>query len=246
MRSTRLRSALVLAALIAMPAPALIAQEAPGRFVGRVVDHDSGKPLEGARVTFRDTELAAVTDNQGAFLIRNIPAGLHAVQVELLGYETRGGPVRILPGQTMEALIRLATKPIELPPIDVSVRSPRLESVGFYVRRDETGSQGRFITRDIIEKRNPQLLTDLFYNQHGLRVTYGGAGVRYVTVNRGGGCTPMFYIDGVRGDNSNFDVVRPETIEGIEIYVGAVLPIQYQSSTDCGVIVVWTRRGSRS
>jgi hypothetical protein len=181
----------------------------------------------------------------GYFEITAIPPGLHAIDVDLLGYEKRSAPLRVLPAQTLEAEIRMSTKPIELPPLEVSIRSPRLEDAGFYQRRDEFGRQGRFITRDIIERRNPQVLSDLLYNQPGIRVDYIGAGQRRVFVNRNQGCQPMFYIDGALGDNRDVDVVRPETIEGVEIYIGANLPIQYKSMTDCGVIAVWTRRGRR-
>jgi len=242
---TRIPVALGILALLAFAAPA-VAQDRPGRMVGRVVDHDNGRPLAGAQVALRDSELSALTDGQGYFEISSIPPGLHAIDVELLGYETRSAPIRVLPAQTLEAEIRMSTKPIELPPLEVSIRSPRLEDAGFYQRRDEFGRQGRFITRDIIERRNPQVLTDLLYNQPGLRVDYMGAGSRRVFVNRNQGCQPMLYIDGARGDNRDFDVVRVETIEGVEIYIGANLPIQYKSSTDCGVIVIWTRRGQRN
>jgi hypothetical protein len=240
------RTALAFATVLLLASATLAqAQERPGRFIGRIVDHENGRPLGGATITIRDTDRTAVSDNQGLFEISNIPTGLQAFDVELLGYETRSSPIRVLPNQTIEADVRMTSKPIELPPIEVSVRSPRLESAGFYDRRYEMGRQGRFITRDIIERRNIQLLTDLLYNQPGIRVEYSGVGQRRVWVNRSQGCTPMFYIDGALGDNTNFDVVRPETIEGMEIYVGANMPIQYKSMTDCGVILVWTRRGSR-
>jgi hypothetical protein len=242
MTHSAIRAAFALAAVLVLP---LDAQERPGRMVGRIVDHDNGRPLAGAQIAIRDSELRAISDGQGWFEITAIPTGLHGVDVELIGYETRSAPVRVLPAQTIETEIRLSTKPIELPPLEVTVRSPRLEDAGFYQRRDEWGRQGRFITRDLIERRNPQLLTDLLYNQPGLRVEYGGAGVRRVWVNRSQGCTPMFYLDGILSDNTNFDVARPETIEGIEIYVGANIPIQYKAMTDCGVIAVWTRRGRR-
>ncbi|MCI0433180.1 MAG: TonB-dependent receptor [Gemmatimonadetes bacterium] len=244
MIQTITRGALAAALTLFLVEP-MSAQERPGRFIGRVVDHDNGKPLQGARITLRDTDRSAMTDQQGYFEITDIRPGLHAFDAELLGFESRSSPVRVLSGQTIEAEVRMSAKPIELPPIEVSVRSPRLEASGFYDRRLEFGSQGRFITRDLIERRNPQIVTDLLYNQPGLRVEYDGVGRRRVTVNRNAGCTPMLYLDGVSGDNTNFDVVRPETIEGIEIYIGAMMPIQYQSRTDCGVILIWTRRGSR-
>ncbi len=236
------RGALI-AALTAAFALPVSAQERPGRFIGRVVDHENGKPLPGAQVALRDSDRSAITDGQGFFEINDIRPGLHGMDVVLLGFETRSAPVRILSGQTIEAEVRMAARPIELPPIEVSVRSPRLEAAGFYDRKLEFGGQGRFITRELIERRNPQNVTDLLYNQPGLKVEYDGVGRRRLMVTRNQGCTPMLYLDGVLGDNTSFDVVRPVTIEGIEVYIGAMIPIQYKAKTDCGVILIWTRRG---
>jgi hypothetical protein len=65
-------------------------------------------------------------------------------------------------------------------------------------------------------------------------------------------CIPLFFLDGVPfavpyGDISY--VVRPEEIEGIEVYTSAEIPAQFkrhankpgEPSSECGVIVVWTR-----
>jgi len=228
-----------------LPARPALAQEPPGRIVGKVVDYKSGKPLAGARVGINGTDNQTISDNAGGFVLTDVPAGIQPLEAELIGYETRKGPIRVLSRETMELEIRLSTQPIQLPPLEVSVRSGRLEGVGFYERRDEFGAQGSFITRAEIEKKNAQLFTDLLYNQHGLKVDYVGAGRRRVFINRGVGCTPMLWVDGNVLDNTNFDIIRPEVIEGIEIYIGASMPIQFHyAASDCGVIAVWTRRGS--
>ena len=228
------------------PAPTLQAQERPGRVVGRVVDHESGKPLSGANVGIRDTDIVTITDNAGRFVLSNVPAGLQAIEAELIGYEARVAQIRVVSRETVETEVVMATEPIALPPLEVTVRSARLESVGFFTRRDDFGVQGRFITVNDIERRRPQVLTDMFYNQPGLKVEYVSAGRRRVFVSRGNTCTPMFWVDGVLNDNTDFDVVRPEVIEGVEIYIGANVPLQFHRAVgDCGVIAVWTKRGRR-
>jgi hypothetical protein len=233
-------------ATVLFPAPAALAQEPPGRIVGRVVDHKSGKGIAGARVGIRESQIQTITDNAGAFTLTEVPAGMQALEAELIGYETRSAQIRVLSRETIETEVRLSTQPINLPPLEVTVRSGRLVGVGFYDRRDEFGAQGRFITRVDIEKKNAQLFTDLLYNQHGIKVEYVGAGVRRVFINRGVGCTPMLWLDGMVIDNTNFDVIRPEVVEGVEIYIGANVPLQFHyAASDCGVIAVWTRRGSR-
>lgn len=243
---SRLLAAVPLAAaLLFAPAP-LAAQEPPGRIVGRVVDHKSGKPIAGVRIGIRATDIQTLSDNAGNFVLVDVPAGMQAIEAELIGYESRAAQIRVLTREVIETEIRLSTQPIALPPLEVTVRSGRLVGVGFYDRRDEYGVQGRYITRVDIEKKHAQLFTDLLYNQHGLKVDYVGAGVRRVFVNRGTGCTPMLWVDGVVIDNTNFDIIRPETVEGVEIYIGANVPLQFHyAASDCGVVAVWTKRGSR-
>jgi hypothetical protein len=241
----RLLAALSIFAVATTARPAS-AQEPPGRVVGRVVDNENGKPLAGARVGIFDTDHQAITDNSGTFVLNGVTAGIQPLEAELIGYEIRKGPIRVVSRETVEIEIRLSTRPIELPPLRVTVRSGRLEGVGFYERRDEFGAQGSFITRADIERKNPQLFTDLLYDQHGVKVDYQGAGRRQVFINRGGGCTPMLWVDGNVMDNTNFDILRPEVIEGVEIYIGANVPMQFHyAASDCGVIAVWTRRGGR-
>jgi hypothetical protein len=66
------------------------------------------------------------------------------------------------------------------------------------------------------------------------------------------GCEPDVYLDGIRmrdripsspAENQldTVDLVPPAAIEGVEVYIGAVAPIQYDHP--CGVILIWTRRG---
>ena len=79
----------IVAALLAGVFPAQ-AQEAPrsGSIHGQVVDAATGRPLAAAAVVVLDLGLAAVTVDDGRFTLGGVPAGLHRVQVVLIGYES--------------------------------------------------------------------------------------------------------------------------------------------------------------
>jgi hypothetical protein len=63
------------------------------------------------------------------------------------------------------------------------------------------------------------------------------------TVRLRGGCQPLFVLDGAL--LSGF-VILDETfpingVEGIEVYHGSSVPIEYSGMTTCGVIMLWSR-----
>ncbi|HEU4564067.1 MAG TPA: carboxypeptidase-like regulatory domain-containing protein [Gemmatimonadaceae bacterium] len=60
-------------------------------------------------------------------------------------------------------------------------------------------------------------------------------------------CPILYYIDGQRHEATDLsidDYVRPEELEAMEVYRGtAEVPVRFQSrGSDCGVVVIWTRR----
>jgi hypothetical protein len=241
-----------------MPGKHVPAQETHVKLIGRVIDHASRDPIAGA--TIRVHEVSTLSDRQGRFLV-TVPKGAHAVAIEMLGYARREDTIRVVEGTTSDVEIQLSRKPVALPVITVVARSDWLAENGLYARKEEGGLNGRYITRADIERRSPRALTDLFYDVPGAKVQYLGIGKQLIRFNRtppGGltsnrsrvpGCDPAVFVDGQRRvDRSptadpaldDFNFLSPQVIEAIEIYVG-ISPIEFKS--DCGAIVIWTRRG---
>src|SRR5687767_1605424 len=57
-------------------------------FTGTVTDQKTGEALAGASVYFADGKIGAIADGQGKYVLRNIPAGHHVIEVSHTGYST--------------------------------------------------------------------------------------------------------------------------------------------------------------
>src|SRR5690606_3223236 len=109
------------------------------------------------------------------------------------------------------------------------------------------------IPAEEIAVRSPRRLTDLLVATQGMMVVEG------ILINKRRQCAPTVYLDGIRitheaKGSSNalkeaFEAVNllsPSLIEGVEVYPGqATVPGEFGDSiAGCGVILIWSRRGS--
>jgi hypothetical protein len=139
---------------------------------------------------------------------------------------------------------------------------------GGFDRRRLRAHGGQFLTAEDIMRRRPITTTDALRAVRGLTVlpACGGACTR-IRVGRSIGargveadvCQPVMFMDGARVSEPResdftrvqahpFDVlVSPAEIHGIEVYAGvATAPVEFASKgAECGVILVWTKRGGR-
>jgi outer membrane cobalamin receptor len=142
------------------------------------------------------------------------------------------------------------------------VTAPRVQAMlaGFEQRRK--GGSGVFFTAEQIAQRRPYSVNDMLIQVPGVQVTFPdgqtpGASPQVVfqrSLGQGGvmlqQCTPTTFIDGVRfapDISGGIDVLlRPQEVHGIEVYRNlASAPQQFQTlDSSCGVILIWTRRGS--
>jgi hypothetical protein len=248
-----------------------------------VLDAGSGKPIPGVLVAVVGTDLRVESDERGRFLFESVPAGTRSLLVERIGYAASESTLEIRPGVDVEATIRMGAEAVELPPIEVVTRAPKLTESGFFDRRDKGGSSGHYITRADIERRNASGLTDMLTDVPSVKLFNLGPGRTTLRFNRAvpsapspgrraryaldpprnaldlRGCEPDTYVDGRLYRNSSgsmtssglasetlsnvddYNAIPIHDIEGIEVYVGTVVPA-FVRHTACGAIVIWLRR----
>ena len=59
-----------------------------GKITGTVTDKETGNPLPGANVIIAETVIGTSVDENGYFIILNVPAGTYSVSAEIIGYST--------------------------------------------------------------------------------------------------------------------------------------------------------------
>jgi hypothetical protein len=241
---------------------------------GRVVDAAGGAGVPQATVTAtaeRRPDVRVLTAADGTFEIAFRQPGVYTVRVERTGYQAVASrPVTVGPTETVEVEVRVAAQAVTLDPLTVTARrgAPRvgsLERAGFYDR--EARGLGRFLRRDVIEKRQHRRLANILDELPGIHAVRDRNGNEFVTVTRAQStgairraqrgedniCPPQIYLDGTlvhagtpgsrqSGTGIN-DLISPERIEAIEVYGStAQLPVEYSgSNAACGVVLIWSR-----
>ncbi len=226
--------------------------ELPGgsRIGGVVLDAAGRRPVEGVRLRLHDTPHETSSDAQGRFLFVDVAPGDYLLETRRPGYADRTDSVSVDRGQELSIEVALASSPVDLPPLLVVTLSQRLVSAGFYERRSHGG--GTFITREQIEARHVERLSDVLARLPGLHrsvrangsTTIGMRGVKTITTE----CRTEYFVDGVPAmlEEIGVDAVSVHDVEGVEVYRGSSeLPIEFHAGRAmCGAIVIWTRDGS--
>jgi hypothetical protein len=219
---------------------------------GRVLENGTDRPVPSAQIELRSgSEVRASTKSyeDGSFVITAPVAGDYQVAAARVGYESLLSNAFHLEMQDSAALVfRLTAEAVELQPVRAN-SSPRRTAArlsGFY-ERSRHARAGRFITRETIEAANVARTSDLLRRVPGLefRPTRKGG----LAVRGRGGCEPQVYIDGMDISMYNNavtvdDMVRPEDLEGVEIYGSASIPVEFVRNTpgnQCGAVMFWTR-----
>jgi hypothetical protein len=221
--------------------------DALGQIVGQVLER-AERGLADVDVSVVGQDRARTLSNQqGRFTIRDVEPGVVVVRFARIGYAPRSATLVVQAGRTAEVAAIMVVQPIELEPIEVSIRSLDLEREGFYERAAR--GWGRHFTPSDLDRLQPTLLSDLLQGRvPGVRLSplpLGG----YALVNRRsstftrGSCNLAIYLDGVQLFEPDVDRIPMEWLMAAEVYTGAGTPIQYNPE-GCGALLLWTRRGS--
>lgn len=112
--------ALLVAATLA-GAPTAAQEPGAGASIGGVVrDAATGAPLAGVRVRLEAAEAGVLTDGEGRYLLRRVPAGPQTLRAERIGYATARIPVTVPARGLLRQDVALATSALHIEGVTVT------------------------------------------------------------------------------------------------------------------------------
>ena len=188
------------AAFVLLLAPLALHAQTPtstGTLVGVVVDGDLGETLIGASVAVEGTALGAVTDLDGRFEIRGVPAGTHTLVVSYIGYTTkRVTGVALAAGQTRTVDVTLGADEVGLDEFVVETRAVENTEAALLASRQRSLAVSDAISSEAIGRSGAANVADAMQRVTGASIVDGryvvvrGLGDRYVSTQLNGAELP--------------------------------------------------------
>lgn len=208
-----------------------------GPVQGKVTD-EIGKPIAGATIKLKGTDVSVVTDTEGNFTIP-VTEQNRVLVFTHVGYDTREQVVR----DAGPMNIRLAVKNINMDEVVII-------GYGTSNRRDLTGSVGKANVEDMQKAPVPAFDQALAGRIAGVNVIArdGQPGAAAQITIRGSSVTqdasPLFVIDGFPIENMDINSINPNDIASFEVLKDASSIAIYGARGANGVILITTKRGS--
>lgn len=200
--------------------------EGNGIIKGKISTAD-GQPAAFVTVQFKGLKRTAVTDEEGVFVVRNLPAGSYELEISLTGYETQTQTVVVTDKETIAVTIQLKVSEKQLETVTVTGGRRRFvrKSTDYVARMPlkniENPQSYSTITNELMKEQGVVSFDDALKNAPGLDKLWsstgrGGDGAAYFTL-RGFAVQPSM-INGIAGLTNG--APDPANIERIEVIKG--------------------------
>jgi TonB-linked SusC/RagA family outer membrane protein len=247
----RLLGALAALCILALPAAAQ-----SGTIRGSVTDSASQRGVPGVSITVAGSTRGAVTDDDGRFTVRDVPAGTTRVRAQRIGYAFQERSVTLNAGDT--ASVSFVLRP-------VAVQLSEVVSIGYGTSsRREVSNAIASVNASAIENQPVAGIESAIQGKMaGVQVTNNagnpgnGISIRVrgpASVNAGN--QPLYVVDGVPiiqedygqlglggQDVTSISSLNPDEIESIDVLKDAASAAIYGSRGSNGVVMITTKRG---
>lgn len=207
---------------------------------GVVMYGEENEPVIGASVLVKGTTLGAITDVEGKFSIKNVPASANTLRVSYIGMETKevtfkhgGGIIKVVLNQN-----------------SVMLDETMVVAYGVANKSTYTGSVATVSSESIeklqisnvskaLEGAAPGVQVAMQSGQPGSSATIRIRGIGSINSS----AAPLYVVDGLPYDGS-IAALNPADIESISILKDAASTALYGSRAANGVILITTKKGS--
>ena len=133
---------------------------------GRVLEYETGKPLENVNVYVSGTTWGTTTDQNGNFKIDKLPSGNHEIVASIIGYESQTKSVFLKGGKISILTFKLPQAHYELEAVTVSGEVPTEWTNNYKIFRKRFLGLSQFASDCII--KNPEVINFKWVNSHHL------------------------------------------------------------------------------
>ena len=199
------------------------------------VSDENGEPMAGVSVLVKGTQIGTVTDVDGTYTLRGVPANAQTLVFSFIGMET------------LEVAAR-ATVNVTLHPDSETLDELVVVAYGVAKRESVTGAISTVKSDDIVKRPVSSVSNVLEGMSTGVMALPNGDPGDDATIRiRGigsvtGSNTPLYVIDGVPF-GGNISDLNPNDIESLSILKDATSAALYGNRASNGVILITTKRG---
>lgn len=198
---------------------------------GKITDKSNNEPLEQVSIYFPDLEKGSVSDQNGKFVIGNLPLGTYKLVASYIGYQSYSGSISILKG---ENLLDLELVPTAIEMDEVIVSTP------FHKLQRDNVMKVEYAKVAALRTKGATTLAEGITDIPGVSIVSTGTGIgkpviRGLTSNR-----VLVYAQGIRLENQQFGDehglgVNDAGIESVEVIKGPA-SLLYGSDAMGGVL----------
>ena len=203
------------------------------------VQDENGEPLAGVSILVKGTQVGTVTDIDGTFNLRGIPANAQTLVVSFIGMETLEIPVQ------PQVFVTMSPDSEALEEAVVTI------AYGAAKRSTLTGAIASVGSEKLENRPTSSVTSALEGSVTGVQVnsTYGSPGddpsirIRGIgTIN--GSASPLYVLDGVPY-SGNISDLNPSDIESMTVLKDAASAALYGNRASNGVILITTKKGTQ-
>ena len=220
---------------------------------GKVVAEKDGQPVAGAYVLVNGTTLGTITNENGEFGIRSVPADAKEIIVSFLGYSTASAPVQAEPLKIVMYEDATYLEETIVTALGISRSEKALGYAATKVDGDEIAASRNANALDALQGKVAGLQIQATSSDPGSAnsVTIRG----FSSINNSN--QPLYVVDGVPLQNGTLTSqghsistagianIAPDDIASMTILKGAAATALYGSRASNGVIVITTKTGKK-
>ncbi|MFQ6616324.1 MAG: carboxypeptidase regulatory-like domain-containing protein [Fidelibacterota bacterium] len=188
--------------------PGILLAGITGKIAGRITDDQTGEPMVGVNVILSETAMGAATDDNGYYVILNVPPGEYTLKTSMIGYaDVTARNVVVVMGQTTTLDIRMKTEVLAAEEITIVAERP-------VVVPDVSNSQLN-VASETIETMPILDVTEVI----GLQ-----AGIQGLSVRGGSARQTAFVVDGIvlndERSNNPYTSVSFNSVSEVQVQTG--------------------------